>query len=221
MLDKSLIICYSTPNYEKLTTIFLDSLKKAGVPDTNIRHKLDILEPEAMMQTGFRTNLWYHCLIQKLLHLIQTLQIENTHTYYISSDCDINFIDNKENWNELEEYIRTEKRDIYFMREGDTNDVNGGFYIITNKDAVLPFLCEVLHEMITLTKDEMYLGDQTIINKKKDVLNYGRILNDYSIFGTKIYNKKKALFHHAIDCKDVDDKITQIMYVKLLLINES
>lgn len=61
----------------------------------------------------------------------------------------------------------------------------------------------------------MPFGDQSIINKLKSKINYGFIPNDYVVFGTKIFNRNKSLFHHAVCCKDVDDKIIQINLIKL------
>jgi len=66
-------------------------------------------------------------------------------------------------------------------------------------------------------KANMYLGDQSIINNLKHKINYGYIPNDYVIFRTCIYNSNKSLFHHAICCKDVDDKIIQINKIKKCL----
>jgi hypothetical protein len=61
----------------------------------------------------------------------------------------------------------------------------------------------------------MPLGDQSIINNLKSKINYGFIPNDYVVFGTNIYNRNKSLFHHAIACRDVYDKIIQINKIKL------
>ena len=66
----------------------------------------------------------------------------------------------------------------------------------------------------------MPLGDQSIINGLKYKLNYGYIPNDYVIFGDAIYNKNKSLFHHAVGCKDVDDKIKKINKIKMIIQNK-
>ena len=60
----------------------------------------------------------------------------------------------------------------------------------------------------------MPYGDQSIINKLKSKINYGFIPNDYVVFGTRIFNSNKSLFHHAVCCNDVDNKIIQINRVK-------
>ena len=60
----------------------------------------------------------------------------------------------------------------------------------------------------------MPFGDQSIINNLKDKINYDFVPNDYVVYGTNIYNINKSLFHHAICCIDVDDKILQINKIK-------
>ena len=57
-------------------------------------------------------------------------------------------------------------------------------------------------------------GDQTIINQLKSKINYGFVPNDYVVWSTKIYNSNKSLFHHAVNCGDVDNKIKQINTIK-------
>ena len=59
-------------------------------------------------------------------------------------------------------------------------------------------------------RHEIPYGDQTVINHIKHQINYGYIPNEYVVFGTTIYNKEKALFHHAVMTNDVTDKIEQI-----------
>jgi len=61
----------------------------------------------------------------------------------------------------------------------------------------------------------MPFGDQTIINNLKHIINYGFIPNDYVVFGSTIFNINKSLFHHAVGCIDVDDKIIQINKIKM------
>lgn len=61
-------------------------------------------------------------------------------------------------------------------------------------------------------------GDQTIINKLKSKINYGFIPNEYVVWSTKIYNRNKSLFHHAVCAGNVNDKIEQINRIKSELI---
>jgi hypothetical protein len=218
MLDKSLFICYSTPNYSKLTNICLNSLYDINVK--NINHMTDDVSI-LFENTGFQTDLWYYCVRNKINHLINVLKNYdglNNIKYFIFTDCDIIYIkDNVNEWYNLEKYIQNENKDIHFMREDSSEDVNSGFFIIKNNDNItniINFFIEVLQTIDTTEKVKMPFGDQSIINNLKNKINYGFIPNDYVVFGTTIYNSNKSLFHHAVCCRDVDDKITQINKIK-------
>jgi hypothetical protein len=119
MLNKSLIISYSTPNYKILTDNYLSSLYQLNINKKNISHKLDIVDNELMKKTGFMTDLFYYCIIQKVKNVIEKLyENKYKYEYYISSDCDIWFFKNKDNkWNELEKYIINNDYALTFMRE--------------------------------------------------------------------------------------------------------
>ena len=221
MLDKSLFICYSTPNYSELTNMFLDSLRDINVKDNNLKHTLDCSATEMFKETGYQSDLWYYCLSTKLNNLINTLKNHKllTHIkYFISTDCDIFYIKkNIDEWSNLESFMQNENKDIYFMRESTTNDVNGGFYIIKNNDnitSIIDFLIDVLQKLNETDKINMPYGDQTIINIFKHRINYGFIPNEYVIWASHIYNVNKSLFHHAVCTVDVPDKILQINNVK-------
>jgi hypothetical protein len=141
--------------------------------------------------------------------------------YFIFTDCDIVYIKKNVNeWSNLENYIVNENNDIFFMRENTSSNVNSGFFIIKNNNIgnnignIIDFFCEVLRTIDTTDRRRMPLGDQSIINNLKNQLNYGFIPNDYVVFGNTIFNKDKALFHHAVCCRDVDGKIQQINDIK-------
>ncbi len=224
MLDKSLFICYSTPNYSKLTNLCLNSLHDINV--NNINHMTD--DTTILFEkTGFQTELWYYCVRNKINHLINVIKnyddLKNIQ-YFIFTDCDVIYIKKNINeWYNLENYIQNENKDIHFMRERTTNNVNSGFFIIKNNNNItniINFFVEVLQTIDTIDttkKIKMPLGDQTIINNLKGKINYGFIPNDYVVFGTNIYNINKSLFHHAVCCRDVDDKIIQINKIKCIL----
>ena len=212
MLENSLFICYSTPNYEKMTNIFLESLKNINVK--NINHLID--KPNISIEkTGFRTELWYYCLKKKKEHLLNVLKnnVNSDYSYFIFSDCDINYIKKNVNeWYNLENYIINTNKDIYFMRENIENDINSGFYIIRNNKNlkyIIQFLEEVIEEMYNKNSNLEH-NDQVIINKFKHKINYDYIPNEYVVWAEYIWDKNKSLFHHAVCTTDVKDKIEQI-----------
>lgn len=224
MITDSLIICYSTPNYEKLVTMFKSSLYSIGVKDENIKHKLDIPTDNLLSNTGFQTPLWYFCAYNKLKHLQNMLEEykNKPYKYIIFSDCDIQFFaKNKQEWSSLEKYIIESTNDIFFMRDDmeqyTLTDVNGGFYIIKNNNninTIIDFFSNACKLILETPIEKMPYGDQNIINNIKNTVNYGFIPNEYIVYGTKIFNKNMSLFHHAICTKDVSDKIEQMDLVR-------
>mgnify|MGYP001988157549 CR=1 FL=1 len=196
----------------------MNSLQEINV--NNINHMKDEIDV-SNKNTGFRSNLWYYCVRNKINHLVNVLKNYdslNNIKYFIFTDCDIIYIKkNLNEWYNLENYINNENKDIYFMRENTSNDVNSGFFIIKNNDNItniINFFVNVLQTFDTSKKKNMPFGDQTIINTLKSKINYGFIPNDYVVFGTRIFNSNKSLFHHATQRKDVDDKIIQINRIK-------
>jgi hypothetical protein len=201
--------------------MFLDSLHDINVNDNNINIMFDDTTNKMFTETGFQTDLWYYCLRNKLHHLINVLKnhecLKNI-KYFISTDCDIIYIKNNINeWYNLENYMQNENKDIYFMREHTSSDINGGFYIIKNNDNItniINFLIEVSEILDTSKNADYPYGEQTIINNLKNKINYGIIPNEYVIWGSSIYNINKSLFHHAVCTRDVYDKIEQINQIK-------
>ena len=225
MIEKSILISYSTPNYKILFNEFYSSAVSVGF--SNIIHKLDN-NTNVIFENGgeYQSDLWYYSIEHKLLHLIHTLQsfIQNDGNifykppkYFIFSDCDIVFIkENQIQWTALESHIKTTPHDIYFMREYTVENANVGFYIIKS-EKIHTVLCyfKQIHELfLNTSKRDMPQGDQTLINNTIFKLNYGYIPIDYYVWGKSIWNSAKSLFHHAVDCKNIDEKIIQINNVR-------
>jgi len=219
MLDKSLIICYSTPNYSKMTDKFLEHIQGLQIiEDCQLIHKYDDIGNND--KGGFRTEIWYTSILNRIIHMLDILKTRSNSEmkYFIFTDCDVIFIkENKSCWIDLETAINASEKDIFFMREGSTSDVNGGFYIIKNNNkltTIIEFFEKVIFNFKQRSNSSMKFGDQTIINELKSELNFDYIPNDYVIFGTDIYNVNKALVHHAVRCTNVDQKLDQIRKVQ-------
>jgi hypothetical protein len=218
MLKQTLIICYSTPNYQPVTDILFSSLRDINI--VNTYYLLDKPSEDIIKKTGFQTDLWYYSVINKIKHLNSALNNINNYKnkYFIFCDCDIWFLKNNiHEWANLQKYVDTTDKDIFFMRESTTLDLNTGFFIIKNNinlANIRLFFNEIYSVMIKETKNNMPLGDQTIINRLKHKINFGYIPNEYVIFGTNIFDKNKSLIHHAVCCVDIPDKIKQIDYIK-------
>jgi len=205
-LQNTLFASYSTPNYSKLTDIYHSSLEKMGA---TVEHWLEEVD---FHEEGFQTDLWYHCVSSKIKNVINVLSKPSPHKYFVFSDCDVHFIhQNKHYWNVLEEFIAESPENIFFMRENDTNQVNTGFFIIKNNNTeMLTFFTRIYSIMQNTPKTKMPLGDQTIINQHLHLIKYNYIPDKYVIWGRNVKNRETSLFHHAVQCGDIESKLEQI-----------
>jgi hypothetical protein len=224
-LNESLIICYSTPNYGDLTNISLSSLYELGISTNNIRHKLDTNVPNVLINkkdTGFMSDLFYYCIINKVKHLINVLVEEyelnnTTYKYYISLDLDIWFLkQNISEFQNLDKFVSNNKNNIIFMRENTTNMVNAGFFIIKRCYLIeaISFLKMIYFKLITTSRTNLPMLEQQLINEHLYKIKFDYIPNDYVIFGETVYNKDKSLLHHAVCCINTTSKIEQINKIK-------
>jgi hypothetical protein len=228
LLDNSLIIAYSTYNY-KLRDNFINSLLKLNFNKDNINLFIDnIINKDDEVECN--TNIWIKIKIKKLKNLIDILKININninYKYFISSDCDINFLtDNINEWKNLEYYIDKSNIDIFFMSENNSLDLNGnnvlntGFFIIKNNENLIDiiiYLNDVLNLMLEYPLNRNISGDKDIINQLKSHVNYGIIPNEYVIWSTNIFDANKSLIHHPVCCSNVNEKINQIKYINDIL----
>ena len=218
-MNDSCFIVLSTPNYEKLYKHFYFSLIGLGINSKHIYHKLDNkLDYKTYKNEGFQTDLWYYCVSQKIKHFKNILkEKKNDYKYFFCCDCDIVFIyKNKDNWEEVFNIIDNDKNGIFYMREGMLEGINTGFSIIKQSyvENMIEIFDEVLNKMENTPRVEIPLGDQTIINNIKDKIDFNYIPYIYVVFGWTIFNKKKALFHHAIGSSKTRGKLNQINIIK-------
>ena len=222
LLHESIIICYSTPNYEPLTNIALESLYKININSNNIKHKLDIL-PD-LKDTGFMGDLFYYCIIKKVKHLVDMLkQYKNTSKYYISLDLDIWFIENNiHHWDNLQSFIDNNPNHVFFMKESTNSEANGGFFIIKNEniDETITFFENIYHKLITTPRNELRMLEQELINNDKHLIKYDYIPTEYVVWGEQIFNSSKSLFHHAVCCKNIQEKMFQINSIKQIFMTK-
>ena len=175
-----------------------------------MEHWLDVVE---FKEEGFQTDLWYHCVSSKIKNVINVLSKPSACKYFVFSDCDVHYIEkNKQYWNVLEEFIVESPENIFFMRENDTSQINSGFFIIKNKNVekMIEFFTLVYSIMQNTPKRQMPLGDQTIINNNLHRIKYNYIPDKYVIWGRNVTDTETSLFHHAVQCGDIESKMEQI-----------
>ena len=221
-MNNVLFLCYSTPNYEPLTSRFLKSLCDIGV--TRIDHLLETVPKNIASTSGFQSSIWYYSVFKKIQHLVNRLKhyrdTPNDIKFFIFSDCDIWFP--KLNVNKWEQMLQScSTKAIYFMREHQSDDVNSGFFIMPKDhiDVVIPFFETVLDTMNKLSPEEMPFGDQSVINNIKQTIpfGFGFIENKYVVWGTCIWDKQNTLLHHAVGTGTITGKLKQMERIRTQL----
>jgi hypothetical protein len=217
-MNNVLFICYSTPNYDPLTSKFLKSLHDIGV--TQIDHLLDKVPENIASTSGFQSPIWYYSVFKKIEYLVNRLKhhrnTPNDIQFFIFSDCDIWFpTQNVNKWNAMLQSCSTKKA-IYFMREHKSDDVNSGFFIMPKDqiDVSISFFETVINTMKTLSPTQMPYGDQSVVNDIKHTIPFGFIENKFVIWGTCIWDKQNALFHHAVGTGTIAGKLRQMEQIR-------
>ncbi len=215
MKKKILWISLSTYNYEKLTIEHEKSLNKL-IDDTNDEYLYEKRHKKFSLisnKTGFQTESWYFCIIEKL-KWASSFEDGETFDYVVVSDCDIQFF-SKNNWKRIYNFIDSKNESIFFMREcQEQNKMNGGFYIM--KGSYYPDYIKFVKKM--LIDGDLYNdhGDQTYFNNNIDLLDYCFLPDEYYIWGWMCENKNKenVLFHHAVVDTNTEDKLKQINFIE-------
>jgi hypothetical protein len=158
---------------------------------------------------GFQTDHWYACIRTKISIFISFLNSNPDLEVAGLSDTDIIFF--KSDTTLLADYIRDRfnkdpNLEMIFMREHTTDQVNGGFYFVRNCEAVKGLLTEALDSCTP----EFSHGDQTFFNQNlKDRIAYEFFPSEMMGWGWEPFKTDSALFHHAVGCKTVQEKLTQ------------
>jgi len=216
------IRAFSTPDYEPFNKIFDTSLQNTiqvycGKYDIkHVIHKLENVDTNDT--TEFRSAAWQsvvHYKIQfviKMLHEFLERSIQNS--IFIFSDCDIHFfMKNAQQWNHLISWFMSQPKNVAFMREGDSDKLNSGFYIL-KREYALTFI-EILKRVDTTlhTQKDLQFGDQTVLWELQPQIDMTFIPDEFVIFGPET-KSIKALFHHAVGFPTRSEKVQLMDMVK-------
>ena len=196
--------CVYSDNYEPLFQKFHDTLPLGF--DLKVK-KIVLEEP-----FGFRTDSWYNAIQQKLNFVLENISSLPLNTLFCVSDTDIYFFKKS---NELYKYVKdTFQKDlrlqVLIMQEDDLNQPNGGFIFLRNT----PIVQELLKRMIQGAVQRLPFADQSVLQTEISRIRHRYINRNYVVWGTKIFNAKMALFHHAVCCGTVDEKLAQQELIK-------
>lgn len=180
-------VAYSTKNYQLLTDVWLESLKKVPVPK-NIHLRIDEDVPGACVT-------YAGAIENKIKNLIGHTPSRGT-MLIVSSDCDIRFYENGD-WEGLVDFIAKSPRKMFFMRDCSPDNVNGGFYII--KRDYFEHYKGFLRRMLKHGISDYYYVDQCYINEHRDELDWDYIPDEYIMCGANWrWDKSRVCLYHAI-----------------------
>lgn len=156
---------------------------------------------------GFRSDSWYDAIYFQLISVLRILENKPNDEVILVSDIDILFIRKDSTLINLvnEKFNNNPDLEMWISREDLSNHVNTGFYFLKNNYKTKKFIIDCIK-----TCRQLPLADQTYFNINLNAnLNWDYIPNDYAIWATKIYNKDLALFYHAVQTYNVEQKLHQ------------
>lgn len=231
IFDQFYVLAASSDNYRPLTDVWYDSILKAGFQPHNINHYDFELPSGFNRNVQFETSEYSYCLLKKLMLVLQGLKDFRDkrlhHRYILVSDCDIRFFTERtESWQALGRWLKFQDADIFYPHEWDNEKgvsvMNGGFFVakassINHVIAFYERLCNEVSQAMSQYDNKalwqlMPHMDQTLINYGQSSLKKCMIPKRWHIQGRdyRPEHKDSVLFHHAIDTKNMQEKIQQM-----------
>lgn len=195
-------VAYSTKNYQLLTDVWYDSLKKLPL-QKNIH--LTVEDVPGVTYAGAIQN--------KIKNLIGHTPSRGTFLI-VSSDCDIRFYENGD-WEGLMDFIAKSPRKMFFMRDCSPDNVNGGFYII-KRDYFEHYKGFLRNMLATRDVSKYYYVDQCYINEHRDELDWDYIPDEYIMCGANWrWDKSRVCLYHAIVTEPLtgDSVLDKLAYI--------
>jgi hypothetical protein len=191
-----------TDNYRPLYDRWLSTLPKGLLPVSKY------FDTKNFSTFGFRHPSWYECIKQKLIFFVDTLNLVPMNSIVLCCDSDVLFLNKEDKLVSIafEVFEKDPLLDIWIMREGSRNMVNGGFYFVRNSQKIIDYI----KNLTKACDKQLPFADQTFLNETiKTSLTYQMIPDCYVVWGNQIHDSKSALFHHAVCCANVEQKLIQ------------
>lgn len=198
------MLCVYSENYVDLFNKFRDSVPLGFELKPK---KIELLPP-----FGFQTDSWYSAIEQKIRYVLDSIKTVPENALFCISDTDIYFFGKT---NELYTYVqrcfqRDTKLQLLVMEEDDIQKPNGGFMVLKNS----PKIRRLIENMLEGTAKKLPLADQSILYRDIPYVKHQYIDRDLVAWGTKMKNPQKVLFHHAVCCRTVEEKLSQQELIK-------
>lgn len=198
-----------TENYGYLYSIWKKTLPLGFEA---MSHFMDLKYPSF----EYRTDGWYACIKYKLRYILDTLINMPENKIVLCSDTDIMFLKRDRTLADYALNIFKDKPELemLFMREQKLDMINGGFYFVRNTAKVRAYMEEVWNKC---DDRELQLADQTYYNSTlKGRINYDYLPQEFVVWGRDIYDRNRALLHHAVCCKNIAEKIKQQNRIRVM-----
>lgn len=228
-----------TLNYKPLHDLWRETLIGIGVKAHNIYVKAYPLPDNPPSgEVRFKTKAYALCLLHKVKNNLEQLlayrESGASHKYLVLSDSDIWFIQNREHsWKQLVTFIEQSDADLFYpferIDEEGKQVLNAGFLIFKSCkiDRAIQYFTAMLDEINysfeNLSLFDLYQKypfiDQSIVNQQTFGLKVETIPTRWHVQGNyfKEEEAKTVLFHHAIQCRTMREKMDQINRVAGLL----
>ena len=200
-------------NYTRVFDLFHKSYCSSGLePDSLHVHRYEM--PEGA--NGFKTANWYHALATKMEYFRAKLAELSVDEVALFTDCDVQFFDDAPDvFSRLRGDILKRELTFLFMREGDRDEVNGGFFLARNNKfsrLVLGIVCRELKA----EKPPEY-GEQTVFNRllPNSSFRWDYIPDRHVVWADNVprgaqFQRMQIAVHHAVCSSSVQDKVLQM-----------
>lgn len=206
MLKDTCLISYSLSN-DYLTKYLVNSTKDL-IESNHIYIKDDSVMSK--LYTDDNT-LRVHSKKRRLNHYKNKLMLlKRKYNTFIVTDFDCRFFCNMDGWNELYEFIKESEKQVFFIRDDDTNNFYTRFFIL--KDSYVDLFVNYIKNTLLHDSNELNSHHLVLTNAKKD-LSCEFIPSKFIIWGNKftILHKNYYVLHHFVsksnnETKDSDYK---------------
>lgn len=157
--------------------------------------------------SGFRSDKWFYCIKIKYEFILEYLNKIKNNEIILWSDADIQFFNKNEKLFNitLSFFKKNPNLELLITKEGETNQVNTGFFLIRNSEKIKDFI----NKIIIACNRKMEFADQTYVNSVIDKYIYDYVPDNITAWGDIIFNKEQVLFHHAVCAGTINKKIKQ------------
>lgn len=213
-MKKMKIACTYDSNFEQMCENMCSELMKCE----NLELLLNKLTNEGS-GSHFRSKGWYHNLTRKMIFLAQCMEEIEDEEVICCSDADIQFF-RPEELLSLRDKMDSYGLEYAGQKERDTNDFNGGFFLIRKNPRTMDMIRRINSEDLT----KYPFAEQDILNQllvslqiKRQLLEEKKYLHGCILGIIGPSDAKSIVMHHATCAKNPTEKMKQMNDVRLMM----